>query len=1489
MEKITIYFRAYKTFLIVLSLLTIGMSQPTQPVMAALVTRVAAVSANAADIQVSVGEDHACALTTAGAVKCWGRNLAGELGNNSTTQSSVRVNVVGLSSGVIAISAGKSFTCALTNLGAVKCWGHNGNGQLGNNTTTSSTVPVAVSGLSSGVIAIAAGEFHVCALMSVGAVKCWGSYEGGKLGSNASADQLAPVDVIGLGSGVVALAVGFGHSCAVTNTGAVKCWGRNDYGQIGNNTVVDAATPVDVLGLSSGVAAISAGGGHTCALTNAGAMKCWGWNAYGQLGNNTTAHQYTPVEVSGLGSGVKAISARGGAHTCALTTTNGLKCWGINSNGQLGINSTTVALTPTDVVGLTDGVSSMSAGGASTCAFTSLGGLKCWGQNFYGELGNNSTTNATTPVDVIGFGNDSPISIGAGHSCMLVDISGEVKCWGRNDYGQLGNGNNLNSSIRVGVTGLTEVISIASGAAHTCAVTAFGAAKCWGLNSGGALGDGSTTQFQNTPVGVSGLTSGVALIKAGTNTSCALMLSGTVKCWGGNGLGQLGTNNTIDSNIPLDVSSLNNWATKISVGGSHACALNSAGEIKCWGANGSGQLGIGNFTNAFVPASISGLSGGIADVSAGETHTCVLTNLGGVKCWGRNENGQLGNNSTTNSNVPVDVNGLSSGVISISAGYQHTCALLNTRAVKCWGANAKGQLGNSNLGNALIPTDVTGLNGNVFAIATGGRNTCAIIDLNTVKCWGDNLYGQIGNGTTPNTKTPAEVIGLSASATKVSAGGNHTCVIASGGAKCWGLNSSGQLGDGSNNNASMFVGVAGLSSGVTAISAGEDHSCAIANGYAQCWGKNTYGQLGNGNSIDSNTPVTVTVLGSGVLAISAGNAFTCAVTNAGAVKCWGNNDVGQLGNNTFSASNTPVDVIGLSSGMTTVWVGGSHACAISSGGALKCWGNNSFGQLGDGSVADFDNPGVNPAVNVSGLISGVLAVDAGGHHTCAVLNSGAAKCWGANNYGQGGNGANNISPTPVDVSNLSSGVAEIITGNDHTCARTSAGEVKCWGNNDDGQLGNNSTTESNLPVNVTSLSSGGTGVSAGGRHSCAVLSTGNVKCWGRGSDGQLGNNNNVQSNVPVYASWLGGGQTKISAGESHTCALFSTNSVRCWGANNTIGLLGNNSNVASQIPVNVVGMGGYVTSISAGHNHNCAVVLNGGVMCWGDNVYGQLGNNSTTYSRVPVNVRDANGVLSGMIEVSVSEKHSCALSNAGTVKCWGRGLEGQLGNNSPTSSLIAVSVNGLTSGVTSISAAYTFTCANDGALKCWGLGMDNTVLLTPVVIGGLSSDVTAINVGGYHICSIMSNTGLKCVADNRSGQLGDNTTTNAGFAVNVVGLSSGVAKMGMGGYHSCAITNSGALKCWGSNSDGQLGNNSLTNALTPIDVAGMGSGVSTVDGGVLHTCAVLDTGAVKCWGNNELGQLGTGKAWSDTPVTVMMAGRYNVFVPNSRRVVNSGW
>ena len=350
---------------------------------------------------VSAGYLHTCAVTSKGAARCWGANEYGQLGNNSTTDSSTPVGVYGLGSKVKNITSGYLHSCALTTNGRVWCWGNNTYGQLGNNSTTNSARPVAVAGLGRGVRAIDAGWFDTCAITARGAVKCWGNNSYGQLGNNTTTSSLTPVQVHGLTRGAKAVSASYFHTCAITAKGAAKCWGNNSWGELGDNTANESARPVGVYGLNKRVKQISAGYTSTCAVTTKGAAKCWGSNLYGQLGDSSTTTTGKPVNVYGLGSDIKSVKA-GGYHACALTTAGGVRCWGLNDEGQLGDNSTISSLKPV-VVATADKMRVITSGFEHTCAMTAQRAITCWGYNQRGQLGDNSTANRSQPVTVFGF------------------------------------------------------------------------------------------------------------------------------------------------------------------------------------------------------------------------------------------------------------------------------------------------------------------------------------------------------------------------------------------------------------------------------------------------------------------------------------------------------------------------------------------------------------------------------------------------------------------------------------------------------------------------------------------------------------------------------------------------------------------------------------------------------------------------------------------------------------------------------------------------------------------------------------------------------------------------------------------------------------------------------------------------------------------------------------------------------------------------------
>lgn len=444
------------------------------------------------------------------------------------------------------------------------------------------------------------------------------------------------------------------------------------------------------------------------------------------------------------------------------------------------------------------------------------------------------------------------------------------------------------------------------------------------------------------------------------------------------------------------------WALSVTIGGSYGVPANAAAVVVNVTATrpvGGGHLRVYPCGQAVPNASTLNYGPG---ASVANSAIVALGTAGKVCVY-----------TPTTTHIIVDVTGYFPDgsaplpvATSVAAGSQHTCAIMADRTVKCWGDNFWRQLGDGTKTDRHTPVTVVGVSG-ATAISAGDKHTCALVTGGQVKCWGDNGYGALGDGTQTVRLTPVTVAGLSG-ATGIALGSFHSCAIVGGQVKCWGYNYEGQLGDGTKTNRPAPVAVAGLSR-VTSLAAGTPHTCAVlSGGTAMCWGANSMGQLGDGTDVDRYTPGPVSGL-TGVAQLTAGHEFTCALLTNGQAKCWGSNKEGELGDGTVTTKRTtPVTVLGLT-GATHIAAGYANACALIGNGQAKCWGNNYNGALGDGTTTNRSSP-----VTVSGL-SGGKSLAAGSAHIVVVLQTGRLKAWGWNSRGQIGDGSLTTRLTPVSV------------------------------------------------------------------------------------------------------------------------------------------------------------------------------------------------------------------------------------------------------------------------------------------------------------------------------------------------------------------------------------------------------------------------------------------------------------------------------------------
>jgi alpha-tubulin suppressor-like RCC1 family protein len=713
------------------------------------------------------------------------------------------------------------------------------------------------------------------------------------------------------------------------------------------------------------------------------------------------------------------------------------------------------------------------------------------------------------------------------HTCALLEDR-SVYCWGHNEFGQIGIGQNVSMVTTPMRVDLAPVAALVAGAHHTCARTVLGEVFCWGRNGDAQLGDGSTLQ-RGAPVRVAGLAVGAWSLAAGATHTCATLgaadRDAPVFCWGSNVRGESGQPVGGTSRVyvmPTQVPTVS--ARGIAAGEAFTCAVGER-TAWCWGRNLYGELAAPTSvtvrgTPTAVPITLS--SGErFESVVAGGFAVCARSNVA-TRCWGRGDLGAIPPGSAAAQTTPVEVPVYADQ--SLVFGYVGQCAVDASGAMRCWGSNDLGAAGDgTNDRRTAYPASaiLQGVrrDGVGRAIAAAGpQHVCAATADGALRCWGAMYYGHLGDGRRAVVTAPREVPALRG-ARSLAAGTAFTCgVFDEGGAtrtRCVGYNGLGQLG-GSRVATGTVPSVeptpvtvqAGTRAGpalitAQAVCAGTAHACALAQGGAvHCWGWNNSGQIGNAMPSTGPLFAAQAVPGvSGVVSVSAGSAHTCLVV-AGAVTCFGQSDRGQCG---YLAGGSPVmraTVPGVATAQE-VAAGAEFTCARLGDGRLTCWGDNTYGQCAvDPAVA----PTVVPMNAPFSLPLNPSGVTAGLAHACAWNNAAGVWCWGVNNRGQLGQPSSMTSrsfvPLPVPESLLST-VAEVAAGVEFTCARTTAGAVLCWGSNTRGQLGDGTLTDRSF-ARVVPLPAAAVQVVTGAEHACARLQGGAVHCWGANQLAQLG-------------------------------------------------------------------------------------------------------------------------------------------------------------------------------------------------------------------------------------------------------------------------------------------------------------------------------------------------------------------------------------------------
>ncbi|WP_374028871.1 hypothetical protein [Bdellovibrio bacteriovorus] len=709
--------------------------------------------------------------------------------------------------------------------------------------------------------------------------------------------------------------------------------------------------------------------------------------------------------------------------------------------------------------------------------------------------------------------------------------------------------------------------------------------------------------------------------------------------------------------------------TSISVNLRHSCAILSDGFIRCWGFNTTGALGTGdgNFRDVAALVTVSG-NPTFASVETGVDHTCAITTLGALYCWGTNATKQLGDGTNTQRASPVLADA-SNQYVMVSLGYQHTCGITTANKLRCWGSNMFGQIGTGTTGGTINPTEIDSAN-NYKYVAARNESTCAITTTHKLRCWGHNGSNQLGiSGATFN--APQDV-DAATDYSSIALGSNHACAITMAGQlKCWGTNSWGQVGDGTNitkttptvvSSSETFVSVS-VNTDSNATPRGT--TCAITTAKAlYCFGHSTHGQVADGTASTRRTP-TLSDAGTSYDLISLGAGRVCGVTTSGYLRCWGNFAFDGSGNPQYNALGA-----GHGSGFFSRWgelfkdysfdslsfAGIMHddtmACGISNK-KLYCWGTAEV--LGDGSTAIVRRPApvlLDPDTNYSQVAS-----RHGADH-CAITESGDLKCWGRNQYGELGSASvPTLSSTPrVNVPTLADPGYKYIhvsMETSATCGITTTGDLRCAGVNSNGQLGDGTTTASPTFKTIDSGTKYKT-VERGYAHTCGITTAGVLKCWGANGNGHLGIGSTTSASSPIEVD-PGVAYKSISLGATYTCGVTTAGKAKCWGASTDVGN-GSSGNVTS--PYLIDGGNDYL-SVFAGTDFACGILTSYAVKCWSVHMP-TVGLAQPVFGNSVLNQFNATLIDPGMgySKILLAGDMFCGLTLGKTYRCHGFGGDG---------------------------------------------------------------------------------------------------------------------------------------------------------------------------------------------------------------------------------------